>query len=202
VNDGVLEVRKGLGTFVVSKAGGDHRIDLSNMSFANKTLAAGRRPSIVILDFLQRNASMLHPFVQEKLKSDKEECIVISKRLRLADEKPAILECHYLRQKFVPLIRVDYVSGSIYDMYKKRFRINLTKMDETIMTIIIRGKVQELFRLGKEQSGFLVYSRLYSDSGNPLYFAEVIYRGDAYEYHNRMGPIQIFHQHENEAISF
>jgi hypothetical protein len=36
----------------------------------------------------------------------------------------------------------------------------------------------------------------------PLYFAEVIYRGDAYELHNRLGPIQKTHSADETPAIF
>jgi GntR family transcriptional regulator len=200
VSEGMLEIHKGIGTFITSKTG-ENKTFFINTSFTNKTLAAGKRPSTIVLDFYQTEARDINPSIIQKTGMDLNEKIVVCKRLRLADDKPVILECHYFRQKLYPPIKKEYVEISVYDMFTKRFKIKLVRMDENIRTTIISGKTKDLLGLQEDQPGLLFNFMPYNENDVPLYFAEVIYRGDSFEFHNRIGPIQMTHV-DTGSVSF
>ena len=50
--------------------------------------------------------------------------------------------------------------------------------------------------------GFLMFFIPINEQGMPIYFAEVIYRGDAYEFHNRLGPIWKSHPIDEDPGDF
>ena len=50
LTEGILEFRKGIGTFIVNQSPIDKHFH-ENLSFTNKTLAMGQKPSTKILDF-------------------------------------------------------------------------------------------------------------------------------------------------------
>ncbi len=134
---------------------------------------------------------MLQAYITEKIEADGDESITVAKRIRFADQKPVILECHYFRDKlFENSLTEDEIAVSVYDAITKNHGITLSRMDEFIRSCIISGENRKLFESDVDLPGFLMHFMPYTPENNPLYFAEVLYRGDIFEFHNRIGPIQ------------
>jgi GntR family transcriptional regulator len=201
VSEGLLSIRKGIGTFVMDTTT-ESKFSSVFASFTNKALAAGKKPSTVLLRFEKANAKDLPPRIRRNMNvSDSEEMIVIE-RLRCADQVPMILERHYFRTRFVPGLLPDDVIVSVYDMLTQKYHITLSEMVETIRTITIRSGNALLLCVPPGTPGFLMFSMPLDETGSPIYLAEVIYRGDAYEFHNRLGPIWRSHSIDEDPDDF
>jgi GntR family transcriptional regulator len=201
VAEGILSIRPGIGTFVKdisieSKFPGEFT------SFTNRALAAGRKPSTVLLRFESTSALHLPPRVRHNFKVDDSEEIVIIERLRLADQVPMILERHYFRSRLVPGLLPDDVVASVYEMLTQKYRVALSEMVETIRALTIKSANAHLLGVPAGTPGFLMFFMPLNEQGIPVYFAEVIYRGDAYEFHNRLGPIWRSHSMDEDPGDF
>ena len=201
VVEGVLSIRKGIGTFV-TEASSTGRIPSVATSFTNKTLAAGKRPSTRILRFETSRAENMPARVKQRLPLADGEPMLVLERLRLADELPMILERHHLRAQFLPGLTKEDVVESLYDTLIKKYRLSLAIMDERIRSIVIEGRNAKLLGVPENTPGLLMLFMPFFEDGTPLYYAEVIYRGDAYEFHNRLGPIQRTHSPLEEPEAF
>jgi GntR family transcriptional regulator len=201
VAEGLLAFRKGLGTFV-KNASPDSRTPSAATSFTNKTLAAGRSPTTRLLRFEHSSAERLPTRVRQRLPVDEGEPMIIVERLRLADEVPMILERHHLRARFLPGLAPEDVLVSLYDTLTKKYRLPLAVMDETIRASVIRGSNAALLEVADGTPGILMHFMPHTDEGVPVYFAEVLYRGDAFEFHNRLGPIQRTHSLTDDPDPF
>jgi len=62
-------------------------------------------------------------------------------------------------------------------------------VDETILSIVIHGENSKYLHLKDGAPGFFMYVIGYNDTKVPVWIANVIFRGDAFELHNRRGPI-------------
>ena len=62
-------------------------------------------------------------------------------------------------------------------------------VDETIVSTLIHGENSTYFNLQDGAPGFFMYVIGYNDEKVPVWIANVIFRGDAFELHNRRGPI-------------
>jgi GntR family transcriptional regulator len=131
--------------------------------------------------------------VRARLPLEDREQLTVVERLRLADDVPMILERHNFRDRFFPGLTPDDVKVSVYDMVTKKYGIHLAVMDETIRTTTLRGPNAALLGVPDGTPGFLMHFMPLDDNEAPVYFAEVPYRGDAYQFHNRLGPIQRTH---------
>jgi GntR family transcriptional regulator len=188
VADGILKIKKGIGTFVKDP---DYNPEASSfyVSFTNKTLAAGKKPTTKVIDLFESKASKVDPMICKKLSIKKTEGLIICRRIRLADKKPLILETHYFRKKFYKSMTEKDVNVSIFDMHKKKYGITLHRMDETIRTILLSGNTAKHLKAPNGTPAFLMHFIPCNEKKELLYFAEVIYRGDLFEFHNRIGPI-------------
>lgn len=201
VAEGVLAFRKGIGTFVEdpSKDGSFQGVATS---FTNKTLAAGKSPSTRLLGFRSARADALPPHVAKRFPASPGEEIVVVERLRLADEVPMILERHFFRAQALPGLTPDDVRVSVYDMLTKKYHQRFSTVEETTRAVSVRGRDAGLLGVPPGAPGFLMFFMARNTEQAPLYFAEVVYRGDAYEFHNRLGPIQKTHSLEEEPEEF
>jgi GntR family transcriptional regulator len=201
VAEGVLSFRKGIGTFV-EDATKDSNFPGVATSFTNKTLAAGRRPSTRVLRFARTTAGSLPAHATSRFPVSPGEEIAVAERLRLADDVPMILERHFFRLAVLPGWSEEDVRVSVYDSLTKKYRQKPSTVEETIRTAVVRGQDAALLGVPAGTPGFLMFFMARNQEEEPLYFAEVLYRGDAYEFHNRLGPIQKKHAAEEEPAEF
>jgi GntR family transcriptional regulator len=192
VAEGVLSFRKGIGTFVEDTTEDSHFPGVAT-SFTNKTLAAGKRPSTRLLGFTQISSESLPTHAAARFPVSPGEKIAVVERLRLADDVPMILERHFFRLHILPGLAADDVRVSVYDMLTKKYHQKFSTLEETIRTVVVEGQNAGLLGVVQGTPGFLMFFMARNEDEEPLYFAEVIYRGDAYEFHNRLGPIQKTH---------
>lgn len=188
VAEGVLAFKKGVGTFV---RGGVLDYDLRSLvSFTEKALAAGKWPTTRVLHLeamLARDAGL---DVGKNLRVSPSEVVYDIERVRLADDRPVILERRYVVTRYCPNLSEVDLSGSLYAAWTEKYRLDIVGADQTIRAISIRGREARLLGVQSGAAGFLVLSTGYLSGGVPLWWEHTIFRGDAYEFQNRLGPIQ------------
>jgi len=188
VAEGILEFRKGVGTFV---RGGVLDYDLRSLvSFTEKALAAGKKPTTQVLRLdvlLARDAKV---DLSARLRVRPGEVVYYMERLRLADETPLILEHRYVVGKYCPDLSEEALSGSLYALWADTYKLEIVGADQTIRAVCIRGDEARRLGVRSGEAGFLVTSTGYLSGGVPLWWEQTVFRGDAYEFQNRLGPIQ------------
>ena len=201
VSEGTLSIRKGIGTFVKDTSV-ESKFPGVLTSFTNRALAAGRKPSTILLRFEPARAVDLPARVRRNFKVSDPEEMVIVERLRLADHVPMILERHYFRSLLLPGLLSGDVIVSVYEMVTQKYRLAMSEVVETIRTVAIQSRNALLLGVPAGTPGFLMFFMPLNEKGMPIYFAEVIYRGDAYEFHNRLGPIWRSHSIDEDPGDF
>jgi GntR family transcriptional regulator len=188
VSEGVLEFRKGVGTFVRDR-GLDYNLRYL-VSFTEEAIAAGKRPSTQVLHFETVEAKDVLDEVPSLLKAEPETKLYYVERLRLADNLPVIYERRYIVAEYCPeLTRAD-LEGSLYAVWTQKYRLEIEGADERIRAVHLRGPEARALRVRDGAAGLLIRSVGYLNGGRPLWFERTLYRGDAYEFHNRLGGIQ------------
>lgn len=187
VSEGVLEFKKGVGTFV---RGNVLDYDLRALvSFTDKARASGKKPSTRVLAFRRVVARELEEQVRERLRLAASEHAYYVERLRLADRKPVILERRHVVERFCPgLTKVDG-AGSLYALWTGRYGLTIEGADETIRAVNLRGREARLLALKPGAAGLRVCATGFLESREPLWWEQTLYRGDAYEFRNRLGGI-------------
>jgi GntR family transcriptional regulator len=188
VAEGVLEFKKGVGTFV---RGGILDYDLRSLvSFTEKALAAGKAPSTTVLCLEALIAKDADVDLADKLRVRSDQVVYYMERLRLSNGQPVILEHRYVVTKFCPDLSQEELAGSLYSLWTDKFRLDIVGADQTIRAISIQGDEPKLLDVQDGAAGFQVTSTGYLSGGVPLWWERTVFRGDAYEFHNRLGPIQ------------
>jgi GntR family transcriptional regulator len=190
VTEGVLEFRKGVGTFVRE---GVLNYDLRHLvSFTEQARLLGKSPSTEVLAFRSQSAEEMEEAAREALAMA--ESVFYIERLRLADEIPVIFERRYIDARFCPNLTKAEVSGSLYSLWTETYGLRLAGADETIRAVCLTRKQAESFKLKFGAAGLLVESTGYVETAeakaeSPLWWEETLYRADAYVFHNRIGGL-------------
>lgn len=187
VSQGVLEFRKGVGTFVKDPV---LEYDLQALvSFNTKARRAGKVPRTEVYETELKTASAFEPVVAKILKVKPQEKVYFIKRLRFADDVPVILERRFLIERFCPGLERGKLEGSLYALLKSEYHIDVIGAEEIIKAITISTADASLLRCNEGSAGFLMLETSYLEEMQPLWYAEILYRGDRYELRNRIGSL-------------
>ena len=188
VSEGLLVFRKGVGTFV-SPRSMDYNLR-ALVSFTDEATAAGKRPETRVLRFEEVEASKAPEGVVQALQASLQDKLWYLERLRLADSLPVILERRHIAARYCPRLTVKDLGGSLYKIWKERFHLEVEGAEETIRAVNIRRAEAAMLGTRQNTPGLLITSVGYLIGHEPLWFERTLYRGDAYEFHNRLGGIQ------------
>jgi GntR family transcriptional regulator len=183
---GVLEFRKGVGTFLRE---GMLDYDLQSlMSFTRKTAQAGRRAETRVLRFESRKGREADPAARAALRLGDGDPVYYFERLRLADHEPVILERRYLVGRYCPGLTRLQLKGSLYEVLTQHYRLRITGAEQTIRAVSLSAKDARMLRLPSGSAALLVHA--VGQCEEPLWVEDTLYRGDRYEFHNGLGSRQ------------
>jgi GntR family transcriptional regulator len=127
VSEGLLEFRKGVGTFIRGRALDYNLRALVN--FTDKAVAAGKRPGTEVLQFETVAARDVLDDVPDLLQVAASDLLYYVERLRLADGVPVILERRYVVAEYCPELTADDLRGSLYSLLVTRCRLPVEGAD-------------------------------------------------------------------------
>jgi GntR family transcriptional regulator len=188
VSEGLLEFRKGIGTFVQGRAL-DYNLR-ALVSFTDKAISAGKQPSTQVLQFANVAVKDVLDEVPDILEARAEDSLFYMERLRLANSRPVILERRYVVAKYCPGLTEKDAAGSIYAVWLQRYQLPIEFADESIRAVNIRGSDARALQVRDGEAGMLVTSVGYLTVRRPLWYERTLYRGAAYEFQNRLTGIQ------------
>ena len=188
VSEGLLEFRKGVGTFVKIRAL-DYNLQVL-VSFTEEALAAGKRPSTQVLRFETVGAKDVLDEVPEVLQVGPDSSLYYVERLRLADNLPVIYERRHIVADYCPGLTEADLMGSLYTIWTERYGMVVEGADERVQAVNLRGAEALALQVRNGSAGLLVRSVGYISEHKPLWFESTLYRGDAYEFRNRLGGVQ------------
>ena len=185
VSEGLLEFRKGVGTFV---QGGALDYDLQALvSFTDRARSAGKRPETRVLS---RKALRPDEVPADPARALRAGPVLSMERLRLADGLPVILERRWVSTARCAGLPKANLSGSLYALWTGTYGLRLEGADQSIRAVGIPAGDARLLGVRSGAAGFQVTSTGYLDGGEPLWFERTLYRGDAYEFQNRLGGLR------------
>ncbi len=97
-----------------------------------------------------------------------------------------ILERRFIAAKWCPGLERDDLAGSLYEAWERKFGLDVARADQTIRAVPICEKDARLLQVENGAAGLLVISVGCLRSGEPLWWERLLYRGDAYEFRNRL----------------
>jgi len=180
VAEGLLEFRKGVGTFV-ARPRLDYDLD-TLVSFTDKAKAVGKRASTRVIEFDQVAASIAGKEVMEHLQVSAGEVLFFMCRLRLASDLPVILERRWVPRRLCPNLSRSDLRGSLYKLWSEKYQWRVAEANQTIRVINLVGSDARLLEVASGTACFLVSAVGFSGE-RPVWWERTIYRGDAYEFH-------------------
>jgi GntR family transcriptional regulator len=188
VSEGLLEFRKGVGTFIRGRAL-DYNLR-ALVSFTDKARAAGKEPSTEVIQFESVRAQDVLDDVPDLLRVGPAASLYYVERLRLADGLPVILEKRYVVAEYCPDLTEEDARGSLYNLWTDRYGLQIEGADESIRAVNSRGADARALKLRDGAAGMLIRSVGYMTGKRPLWSERTLYRGDSYEFHSWLGGIQ------------
>lgn len=180
VSEGLLEFRKGVGTFVsASRLNYDIQ---SLVSFTEKAKEAGKSPATRVLEFRRIKTSEVEAEIALRLQVDLNRELFAIARLRLADGVPVILEQRWVPTDIFPGLTRQELRGSFYALCRDKYGLHIEESDQTIRAVKLRGHEAKVLEAGKGSPAFLVSAAGYSGS-TAAWWERTLYRGDMYEFH-------------------
>lgn len=184
VTEGLLEFRKGVGTFVRP---GALDTDLRSLvSFTHRALSLGHQPDTKVLDWSVLPVPSLPVIVAKALEVGSKETVYRVERLRLADNEPVIHEVRYIRSSACPGLEPSALSGSFYSLLKENYGLRITGAEQTIRAIPVAKQVARLLGIATGSAALQVQATGYAGA-RPVWWEETLYRGDRYEFQNQLG---------------
>ncbi len=188
VSEGLLDFRKGVGTFVRIRTL-DYNLQVL-VSFTEGAHAAGKQPSTQVLRFDKVMAQDVLDEVPEVLQADPESVLYYIERLRFADNLPVIYERRHVVEKYCPGLTESDLEGSLYSVWSARHGLVIEGADERVQAVNLRGAEALALKVRNGTAGLRVGSVGYITGHRPLWYESTLYRGDAYEFRNRLGGVQ------------
>ncbi|MBA4066540.1 MAG: hypothetical protein C0501_23115 [Isosphaera sp.] len=186
VSEGLLEFRKGVGTFIRPRAiAYDVR---SLVSFTEKARAAGKVPATELLTFGRVPAAEVEPEARDGLGAEADTLWVLD-RLRTADGVPVILEHRYVVEALCPGLTRAEAKGSLYQAWTGRHRLAIGGADEVIRAIPLGREQAAQLGVPARSPALEVTAVGFLADGRRLWWERTLYRADRYEFHTRLGPI-------------
>ncbi|MBV5330179.1 MAG: GntR family transcriptional regulator [Chlorobium sp.] len=190
VSEEVLEFKKGIGTFIKTLP---LNYDLRSLvSFTRKTREAGRVPETILLSFEEKIADSYEVEVKDRLKLGPDDLVYRCERLRLADGVPMIIERRYLVVDLCRGISENDLRGSVYSFLTEKKNLKIISSEELIQAVSISTRDAALLKCKRSQPGFRMLSTGNTEPDVPVWYAEILYRGDCYELRNQLNIQQAY----------
>jgi GntR family transcriptional regulator len=178
VAEGLLEIRRGRGTFVHGAAL-EHRLG-GFYTFSREIERHGMRPGTRVRSIGLEPA---HAEVAEGLGLATGTLVVALSRVRLADDQPIVSETSYLpAARFKGLETLDFAEVSLYDTLTTRYGVRPARARETFVPVLL-DEAEATILGGEAGDPVLSVERTtYDADGVIIEFCQSILRADRYRY--------------------
>jgi GntR family transcriptional regulator len=168
---------QGKGTFAAEPKVAQ-RLQLS--SYTEDMRAQGRQPSSRLLDISEDPADI---DLARLLAIRAGAKVLRMHRLRLADNEPMAIETTHLPlSRFRGLRRYVSSGGSLYQVLRERFGVEMGHAEETIETALASPEEAELLGADVGLPMLLLSRHSFDSAGNPVEWVRSVYRGDRYKF--------------------
>ncbi len=178
VRQGVLEVKPGVGTFVVEPKLTHDPLHL--LGFSNEIIGQGGAPSSRVLEQL-----LITPpaAIAKGLQLAPGATVVKIARLRLSQGIPLLLETVFLPAERCPgLESMDLRDQSLYRLLAETYGLYPVHTQQTLEATLANEYEARLFELARGVAMILLEGVTYGESDQPIEYFKAIYRGDRFKF--------------------
>jgi GntR family transcriptional regulator len=174
VNRGLLEIRRGLGTFVLSPR---IEAELTKLTgFVEDMNAAGRKASARVIG---QGVVASSPRVAERLQLGKGTKVMRIKRVRIADGMPISLDETYLPLPLgKQIVRNDLRRHPIFTLLEQAYGIPLVQADYELEAVIASKAVAGALQVRVGSPIFQIERTSMTTGNQPIDYEVLSYRGD------------------------
>lgn len=199
VAQGMLEKKKGLGTFVTAPEPVTMRHKLNRIaSFSHEMNRAGITENTRLLE---KGLEFAPAHVARSLALDPKRRVIAIRRLRTGDHLPLIYEETYLPvDLFEGILEMD-LTGSLYDIFTRVFKVELTRCEQTIRAVNLKKKEASLLNLRTNRAALYMESVTYNDSNMPVEVLCCYFRGDKYTFEVELGQYHLTQERNPDGLA-
>ena len=186
VRDGLLVVRRGVGTFVAQPR---VRQQLGSvLGFTEKMAREGRHASTRVLERSVHRAAELDANVASELQLEPDAAVLQVVRLRLADDIPVMVETMRISPDRFPGIEdLDLESVSLYQALRERYGIQVSQLRETLEPILLSDADAKLLGARGRSPSIQATITSFDQVGGPVEHTTSRVRGDSSQYYIEVG---------------
>jgi len=175
---GLIRKKNGVGSFVLARSAQPVKYTLQHISsFTDDMMRMGIIPQTKLISKAVIEAP---PDVAEKLMLGKEKLVILTKRLRLGNRIPLVIERSYLPQKEYKAILKMRLTGSLYHLLTKKFHVELHHSIQTFRAIALSGDDAKLLGVPPRSPGIFLESIIFDSKNIPVEVLHAFHRGDKY----------------------
>lgn len=182
---GFAQKIKGKGTFVRENVQ-VNRAASKVLSFTKNMLQQGIEPQTKLLDCEIVTGGISKEIRGRRYTLNDEVCKIT--RLRFGNDKPILKEIRYISLKYCPEIDKLDLEGSLYDIYEKQFDLHITRIDQSLSSVIIDQSQNQIFGNEGMIPGFQVDGVTFCGTELILEIEESIYNGEFYKFNVEARP--------------
>jgi GntR family transcriptional regulator len=173
-NRGMLEIRRGVGTFVLAPR---IEAELTKLTgFVEDMQSVGRTATALVLSQIVVNASAR---VAERLKLIKGTKVMQIKRVRLADGIPVSLDETYLPLSLgKQIVRNDLRLHPIFTLLEKEYGVPLIEADYELEAVVANQSVAKALQVKVGSPIFQIERTSLTTGNQPIDYEVLSYRGD------------------------
>lgn len=176
VLEDLLVKRQGYGTVVASKRMVEDFSKLS--SFTEKMRSQGAEVTSKVLEVARMQAPSR---IAEHMRIETGDPVIEVKRLRFVDGEPIAFFTNYLLPIYGVNENDDY-SGSIYELLEKKYGVSIVSGEKVIEAMVAASTEAKLLNIAVGDPVLLIRNVTCDENGEPVDYAEGIYRADRYKY--------------------
>ena len=178
VAEGLLEIRRGRGTFVHGAAL-EHRLG-GFYTFSREIERHGMRPGTRVRGLSVEPAG---DDVADELGLAPATPVVALQRIRLADDQPIVSETSYLpAARFKGLEDIDFSSASLYDTLTTAYGVRPARARETFVPVLLGDEEAQILGGDAGDPVLNVERTTYDNDGVVIEYCTSVLRADRYRY--------------------
>jgi GntR family transcriptional regulator len=182
VSRGLVEIRRGKGTFVAVPKITQELTELSG--FVEDMHALGRKPTARVIGKDIVTADMT---VASHLALTKGERVVRIHRIRLADGVPLSFDETYLPLEIgKKIITNNLKSEPIFSLLERKYDVPLIEAEYKLEAVVAEADVATALRVKQGSPIFRIERTSYSTRGRPVDYEKLYYRGDLVRFVTRL----------------
>lgn len=187
VSEGLLEFKKGIGTFVKSRPNrGKGTITRSDLE--EQIRESGKIPRNQIRRFEKVKWDDLDQEAAGFLNGNTGEEVYIIENLLYAGETPIAMESRYIIAKYCLGLSEESLNEPLYSILKNEFQMSVTGIQETIRAVNLSHEVSSIFGVSHNQAGFQISSIGFVEDRIPLWWEKCLYKPGVLELSNFFNP--------------